>query len=103
MLSSTSSEHTKKKGTQLIDLSWFAGWNADLPGRPGIFPAGTCFQVVNRSVARLTHCEKQGDYELFERVLELAHERVELPIFFLHRDAQSLACCCSTEDGHPSH
>ena len=36
---------------------------------------------LNRAVARLTLFEKQEDYEAFERVLKLAHERVPLPIF----------------------
>ena len=49
--------------------------------RPRICPAGYCFHVVNRAVARLTLFEKQADYEAFERVLEEAYERVRLPIF----------------------
>jgi putative transposase len=36
--------------------------------------------VINRAVARLTLFEKQEDYEAFERVLRLAHERVNLGI-----------------------
>ena len=40
-----------------------------------------CFYVINRAVARLTLFEKQENYEAFERVLKLAHERVPLPIF----------------------
>ena len=52
-----------------------------MPRRPRICPAGTCFHVLNRAVARLALFEKQGDYEAFERVLELAQHRFELPIF----------------------
>lgn len=37
--------------------------------------------MINRAVARLTLFEKQEDYEAFERVLKLAHERVPLPIY----------------------
>ena len=37
--------------------------------------------MINRAVARLTLFEKQEDYEAFERVLALAHERVNLGIF----------------------
>jgi putative transposase len=52
-----------------------------MPRRPRVCPAGTCFHVINRAVARLTLFEKAEDYEAFERVLELAHQRVGLPIF----------------------
>jgi putative transposase len=52
-----------------------------MPRRPRICPAGTCFHVLNRAAARLTLFEKEDDYASFERVLELAHERFELPIF----------------------
>ena len=52
-----------------------------MPRRPRTCPAGTCFHVLNRAVARLTLFEKAEDYEAFERVLKLAHERVDLPIF----------------------
>ena len=44
-------------------------------------PAGTCFHVLNRAVARLTFFEKEADYEAFERVLEEAFDREPLPIF----------------------
>ena len=44
-------------------------------------PAGTCFHVINRAVARLTLFEKADDYEAFERVLVEAHKRFALPIF----------------------
>ena len=49
--------------------------------RPRYCPAGTCFHVLNRAVARLPLFEKQGDYEAFERVLEEAWQREPLPIF----------------------
>lgn len=52
-----------------------------MPRRPRICPAGTCFHVLNRAVARLTLFEKKEDYEAFEAVLELAHQRFGLPIF----------------------
>jgi len=52
-----------------------------MPRKPRICPAGTCFHVLNRAVARLTLFEKQADYEAFERVLESAHHRFGLPIF----------------------
>jgi putative transposase len=38
------------------------------------------FHCLNRSVARMTLFEKDGDYEAFERVLEEAHARVPLRI-----------------------
>lgn len=52
-----------------------------MPRGPRISPARTCLHVINRAVARLTLFEKREDYEAFERVLELAHQRVPLPIF----------------------
>ena len=52
-----------------------------MPRRPRLCPAGTCFHVINRAVARLTLFEKQEDYEAFERVLKRAHELVPLPIY----------------------
>ena len=52
-----------------------------MPRRPRVCPAGVCFHVLNRAVARLTLFEKQGDYEAFERVMAEAVEREPLPIF----------------------
>jgi REP-associated tyrosine transposase len=52
-----------------------------MPRRPRICPAGICFHVLNRAVARLTLFEKRGDYEAFERVLSEAFTRQPLPIF----------------------
>ncbi len=52
-----------------------------MPRRPRICPAGVCFHVLNRAVARLTLMEKHEDYEAFERVLAEAFEREPLPIF----------------------
>ena len=52
-----------------------------MPRRPRVCPAGVCFHVLNRAVARLTLFEKPEDYEAFERVLQEAHEREPLPIF----------------------
>ena len=54
---------------------------SDMPRRPRICPAGICFHVINRAVARLPLFEKEGDYEAFERVLAVARQRVPLPIF----------------------
>ena len=70
-------------GTQLIVFAIRCGLEKliVMPRRPRNCPAGTCFHVINRAVARLTLFEKQEDYEAFERVLKLAHERVPLPIF----------------------
>jgi putative transposase len=52
-----------------------------MPRRPRNCPAGVCFHVLNRAVARLPLFEKQEDYDAFERVLAEAFEREELPIF----------------------
>ena len=52
-----------------------------MPRRPRNCPAGTCFHVINRAVARLTLFEKESDYEAFDRVLALAYSRVPLPIY----------------------
>ena len=52
-----------------------------MPRRPRICPPGTCFHVLNRSVARLALFEKPADYEAFERVLHEAFTRVPLPVF----------------------
>lgn len=52
-----------------------------MPRRPRVCPAGVCFHVLNRAVARLPLFEKPEDYEAFERVVEEAHEREPLPIF----------------------
>ena len=52
-----------------------------MPRRPRICPAGVCFHVLNRAVARLPLFEKEEDYQAFERVLEEAVERESLPIF----------------------
>jgi len=52
-----------------------------MPRRPRICPAGVCFHVLNRAVARLRLFEKREDYEAFERVLSEAFERYSLPIF----------------------
>ncbi len=53
----------------------------NMPRRPRICPAGICFHVINRAVARLPLFEKEADYEAFERVLALAYSHVSLPIF----------------------
>jgi putative transposase len=52
-----------------------------MPRRPRICPAGTCFHVLNRAVARLPLFEKQDDYVAFEQVLAEAMERERLPLF----------------------
>ncbi len=52
-----------------------------MPRRARICPAGICFHVLNRAVARLPLFEKPGDYEAFERVIAEAYIRDGLPIF----------------------
>ena len=52
-----------------------------MPRRPRVCPAGMCFHVLNRAVARLTLFEKDEDYAAFERVLGEAVARGRLPIF----------------------
>ena len=52
-----------------------------MPRRPRVCPAGVCFHVLNRAVARLPLFEKPEDYEAFERVIEEAFRREKLPIF----------------------
>ena len=52
-----------------------------MPRRPRKCPAGMCFHVLNRAVARLTLFEKPEDYEAFERVLAEAVARIPLTIF----------------------
>ena len=77
-----------KKGTQRtklnIDSSCLSLSVFWMPRCPRLCPAGTCFHVINRAVARLTLFEKQEDYVAFERAVKLTHERVPLPIY---------ACC----------
>jgi len=51
-----------------------------MPRPPRICPAGMCFHVLNRAVARLTLFEKPEDYEAFERVLEEAVTRESLAV-----------------------
>ena len=51
-----------------------------MPRRPRYCPAGTCFHVLNRAVARLPLFEKKADYEAFEKVLGEAWNREPLPI-----------------------
>ena len=51
-----------------------------MPRRPRTCPAGTCFHVLNRAVARLPLFEKLEDDESFERVLVEAHLQITLPI-----------------------
>ena len=79
---------SKRKGTQRtklnIDSSCLSLSVFWMPRCPRLCPAGTCFHVNNRAVARLTLFEKQEDYVAFERALKLTHERVPLPIY---------ACC----------
>jgi putative transposase len=70
-----------EKGTQLIVCCDGLCYRFEMPRRPRICPAGMCFHVLNRAVARLTLFEKQEDYEAFERVLEEAIVRERLPIF----------------------
>ena len=52
-----------------------------MPRRARVCPAGVCFHVLNRAVARLTLFEQPEDYDAFERVVAEAYERVQLPIY----------------------
>ncbi len=52
-----------------------------MPRRARVCPAGVCFHVLNRAVARLPLFEKPEDYDAFERVVEEAFQRVKLPIY----------------------
>ena len=52
-----------------------------MPRRARYCPAGICFHVLNRAVARLPLFEKTEDYDAFERVLEETYAREPLPIF----------------------
>ena len=52
-----------------------------MPRRPRICPAGVCFHVLNRAVARLPLFEKAEDYRAFERVLQESFDRHPLPIY----------------------
>ena len=52
-----------------------------MPRRPRVCPAGTCFHVLNRAVARLPLFEKPEDYHAFDRVIAEAFARERLPIF----------------------
>lgn len=52
-----------------------------MPRRRRVCPAGECFHVLNRAVARLPLFEMPADFEAFERVLAEAVEREPLPIF----------------------
>lgn len=52
-----------------------------MPRRARCCPAGVCFHVLNRAVARLPLFEKPADYDAFEGVIAEAYERVKLPIF----------------------
>ncbi|KAA5546854.1 hypothetical protein FYK55_00010 [Roseiconus nitratireducens] len=51
-----------------------------MPRRPRACPAGVCFHVLNRAVARLPLFNKAADYRAFESVMEEAYDRVNLPI-----------------------
>lgn len=52
-----------------------------MPRRPRHCPAGTCFHVFNRAVARLPLFEKPGDYQAFEKVLVETWQSVPLSIY----------------------
>ena len=51
-----------------------------MPRAKRVCPAGECFHVLNRSVARMTVFEKPADYDAFARVIAEVHEAVPLPI-----------------------
>lgn len=52
-----------------------------MPRRPRCCPAGTCYHVLNRAVARLPLFERAADYEAFTEVLLDALCKEPLPIF----------------------
>ena len=58
-----------------------------MPRRPRVCPAGVCFHVLNRAVARLPLFEKPEDYEAFERVMAEAFERGSRRFEWTHRRA----------------
>jgi len=51
-----------------------------MPRRPRFCPAGICYHVLNRGVARLALFEHSGDYEAFTEVIAEALQRERLPI-----------------------
>ena len=71
----------RNKGTQLFMLVMAQCRLLRCHDGPGICPAGVCFHVLNRAVARLPLFEKAEDYKAFERVLEESFERHPLPIY----------------------
>jgi putative transposase len=52
-----------------------------MPRRPRCCPAGICYHVLNRAVARLPLFERAADYEAFTAVLLEARRREPLPVF----------------------
>lgn len=52
-----------------------------MPRTKRVCPAGECFHVLNRGVARLTIFEKADDYEAFLRVVDETFAEVPLPVF----------------------
>jgi putative transposase len=52
-----------------------------MPRRPRCCPAGICYHVLNRAVARLPLFERTADYEAFTAVLQDAFQKEPLPIF----------------------
>jgi putative transposase len=52
-----------------------------MPRRPRSCPAGICYHVLNRAVARLPLFEQIADYEAFTAVLHEAFKKEPLPIF----------------------
>jgi putative transposase len=62
-----------------------------MPRRPRVCPAGYCFHVLNRAVARLPLFEEPEDFQAFEQVLQEAHQREPLPI---------LAYCLMSDHWH---
>ena len=51
-----------------------------MPRAKRVCPAGECFHVLNRSVARMTVFERPADYDAFVRVIAEVHKTVPLPI-----------------------
>ena len=71
-----------------------------MPRRPRCCPAGTCYHVLNRAVARLPLFERAADYEAFTEVLQEALRREPLPIFAYSLMPNHWHFVVRPDDGH---
>jgi len=71
-----------------------------MPRRPRYCPAGTCYHVLNRAVARLPLFERAADYEAFTEVLQEALRREPLPIFAYSLMPNHWHFVVRPDDGH---